>query len=135
MTDAPIKVIRNIRPGLNYYTAPGFLTVADFCTERLDDCVCRIFAVSRAELFGDCRERRIMNARHMYRFTLHKIYGWSDTSVARVMGCKERTSIINASKTAKALIETDMAYRDKYEYVKEKIDKGLIIKPEKPCYK
>jgi len=128
--------------GINFYNCPGCLESAglsrliDHRFETLEDCICRLFDVSRHNLKSKRRKRGMIYARHLFRYILSIDFNFRKFEIAKVSGCYRKSNnsriIDNSINEAANLIETDKEYRAKYEYIKNKIEKKLIIIPVKP---
>lgn len=75
------------------------------------ECTCRYFGVTREELLGKKRDKKIVEPRHICAYLISELLPLPLTSIGSIMGGRDYTTIINAKNRVAAALTKDERFR------------------------
>ena len=84
--------------------------------------VCDYFELSKREIRQRTRQRKIVIARQVSHYFLHKKTDMTLSEIGLFVGLNDHATVIYSIKTVKNLMQTDKAIRGKVEAIKKRID-------------
>lgn len=109
-----IKRMESKKP-TSYLTIPGIERTPYFSPDQFIRVFCLMLDIKMDELFKGSRERDVMDATHIIRYQLRKVYGMILKDVAEKTGCDEHGTVLNSCKQVESLRYTNNEFRRKFE--------------------
>lgn len=95
------------------------LNISTQSPDKILQCVCRLFAISKAEVLGDSRAKNISLARQItmwfYKYELDLSY----PTIGKMFGDRDHTTIMHGCNKIKKLVESDQKIQSKIQMIKE----------------
>lgn len=92
--------------------------------EDVQRAVCEYFGITRQELLGKNRSKKITQPRHLAQYLCRKMTDFSFPDIAHKFGGKDHTSIIYAVRKVEESIEKDSNMANIVEFLKKRIAEG-----------
>ncbi|MBQ4558344.1 MAG: chromosomal replication initiator protein DnaA [Clostridia bacterium] len=93
-------------------------TKQNLTTDRIIDCVCRYFNVSRTEILGKKKNKEIVEPRQICMYIIVEMLALPLTSVGQIFGGKDHTTVIHAREKVADLIKNNNRIKIAVEDIK-----------------
>ena len=93
-------------------------TKQNLTTDRIIDCVCRYFNVSKTEVLGKKKNKEIVEPRQICMYIIVEMLALPLTSVGQIFGGKDHTTVIHAREKVSDLIKTNNRIKIAVEDIK-----------------
>ncbi len=88
--------------------------------------VAEVYGIDENELMQKTRKRNIAEARQLFRYFLREKLGFTCYKIGKITLCNHST-VTYSIKVVKALKETDRAFRQRFNEIKERIDREFNV--------
>jgi len=113
-TKEEIKMMESKKP-TSYLTIPGIERTTYFTHDQFIRVYCLMLGIKMDQLFVGSRDRDVMDATHIIRYQLRKVYGFKLEDIAEKTGCNEHGTVLNSCKQVDNLRFTNNDFRRKFE--------------------
>lgn len=106
---------------MTYYAIPGIIRDKKAFNDVIINEVMEEFNVSKRDIFGQVRERNIVDARKTVQYLMIRLNNLSKSEVARIFK-KHHTTIMNAYRSISGFVETDPKFRERIDRIIKRIE-------------